>query len=615
MEAITRKQSQRVRLVIGRRQRRSIKSQVVAALSLALMCSQSWATPYASALKTAPAFLNVHVPNQCFTSEQEAAQAVVSYWETDSCPNQLESVGPYGIPFHQSTPLYCPDPIAPTTHQVVEQAEVRYLYRYPFDGACLDMPSVANGLRRRAYFYCPTGYQLAGFHIFPYCVRDGSTAQTDRNLGEQECLLMQGNPINVATGNKYQVEVDYGGGGAFPLQFERHYNSLGAQDGTIGNRWRHSYERNLVAGRVLNKTVRTVRLTRADGEVIFFDDSSGALRADVDAIGELVEQKDSAGVTTGWQFVGADDVTEYYDSTGRLLIERSRSGVDHQLFYGTDGRLIRVEDSFGKSLVLNYDASGRVAQLVDPAGEITTFSYANGNLTSVAYADGSVKGYLYNEPGLVAANAAAGMLTGVIDAGQRYATYAYDASSRAVSSEHANGDNRVEITYNSNGTRLVRDAAGAERVHSVELIGGKYRPAGKSGGICGGCGPGNDLMQITYDPSGNRASATNFNGVATTYIHNTRHLETQRTEASGTQRARTITKQWHSNYRRPTRIDEPDKRTTYGHDANGNVLTRTELDTTASTSRTWTYTYNSYGQMLTANGPRADVNDVTTYTY
>ena len=80
-------------------------------------------------------------------------------------------------------------------------------------------------------------------------------------------------------------------------------------------------------------------------------------------------------------------------------------------------------------------------------------------------------------------------------------------------------------------------------------------------------------------------------------------------------RERKITTQWHSTYRLPTQIDEPGKRTTFTHDANGNVLTRTELDTATSASRTWTYTYNSYGQVLTADGPRTDVSDVTTYTY
>ena len=32
-------------------------------------------------------------------------------------------------------------------------------------------------------------------------------------------------------------------------------------------------------------------------------------------------------------------------------------------------------------------------------------------------------------------------------------------------------------------------------------------------------------------------------------------------------------------------------------------------------SRTWTYTYNTFGQVLTEDGPRTDVSDVTTYTY
>ena len=47
------------------------------------------------------------------------------------------------------------------------------------------------------------------------------------------------------------------------------------------------------------------------------------------------------------------------------------------------------------------------------------------------------------------------------------------------------------------------------------------------------------------------------------------------------------------------------------------MLTRTvtDLTVTPNVSRTWTYTYNSSGQVLTINGPRTDVSDVTTYTY
>jgi hypothetical protein len=47
------------------------------------------------------------------------------------------------------------------------------------------------------------------------------------------------------------------------------------------------------------------------------------------------------------------------------------------------------------------------------------------------------------------------------------------------------------------------------------------------------------------------------------------------------------------------------------------VLTKTitDLAATPNISRTWTYTHNSAGQVLTADGPGADAYDVTTYTY
>jgi hypothetical protein len=47
--------------------------------------------------------------------------------------------------------------------------------------------------------------------------------------GEASSLV--GNPVSVATGSKVQVEVDYIGGGPFPIVFSRSYNSGPAADG------------------------------------------------------------------------------------------------------------------------------------------------------------------------------------------------------------------------------------------------------------------------------------------------------------------------------------------------------------------------------------------------
>ncbi len=132
----------------------------------------------------------------------------------------------------------------------------------------------------------------------------------------------------------------------------------------------------------------------------------------------------------------------------------------------------------------------------------------------------------------------------------------------------------------------------------------------------------------TFDSNGNLSTHIDFNGTTTQYTFDlSRNLETSRTQAVGTAQASSTTTSWHPTYRIPVQINEPLRRTIYTHDANGNVLTKTEQATSdangsagaaavvTGTPRVWTYTYNTFGQVLTAKGPRTDVNDVTTYVY
>lgn len=101
--------------------------------------------------------------------------------------------------------------------------------------------------------------------------------------------------------------------------------------------------------------------------------------------------------------------------------------------------------------------------------------------------------------------------------------------------------------------------------------------------------------------------------------------------------------------RLPVQIAEPKKRTTWTYNGEGGtycapqaatvpsinggtqpigvLCKKTEQATTdtngsqgfsapsTGTLRAWNYTYDQYGQMLTADGPRTDVSDLTTYTY
>lgn len=147
-------------------------------------------------------------------------------------------------------------------------------------------------------------------------------------------------------------------------------------------------------------------------------------------------------------------------------------------------------------------------------------------------------------------------------------------------------------------------------------------------------------------------SRTDFNGVTTTYQYDlARNLETQRIEAAGTPAARTIRTQWHPDWRLATRIAEPLKITTHVYNGqpdpdNGNlILTCAPADalvierpiavlcktieqattdpdgnqgfaaTPTGAPRINAWTWSRYGQMLTADGPRTDVADLTTYDY
>src|SRR5690554_1360902 len=117
---------------------------------------------------------------------------------------------------------------------------------------------------------------------------------------------------------------------------------------------------------------------------------------------------------------------------------------------------------------------------------------------------------------------------------------------------------------------------------------------------------GQQASSISHDANGNVVSRSDFKGVTTTYQYDlTRNLETSCTEAVGTPEERTITTEWHPSFRLPTRITEPGRTITFTYDANGNRLTKTV--TAGGQSRTWSYTYNSFGQVTRVDGPRTDI--------
>ncbi len=470
-----------------------------------------------------------------------------------------------------------------------------------------------------------------------------------KNLGVIDCsksgYTPTGNPINPGTGNKYQAETDYKSG---YLEFSRYYNSTNLQSPGSGytSNWQHSYGSSLSSSPASSKAV-----FRPDGKAFYFilNATTNLWETDADINNTLVQLKDAANNPVGWKLtMGDNNQTETYDVNGNLLTITTRDGLVQTLSYSSSatpvaiapkpGLLIGVTDPFGRSLSFTYDANSLLKTQVDPSGAITQYTYdALGNFTTVTYPDGGVKTYIYGELANTANVSQPSLLTGITDEnGVRYATYTYDATGRATSTQHAGGAEQYSLNYTTdlNGNPLstaITDPLGAVRTTQLAAVLGNVKGTGSSQPAGSGCSA--SASNITYDANGNLASQIDFNGNLTCSTYDqTRNLELYRVEglppgsscpanlaaftpAVGSS-ARLISTTWNPNYRFPAQITEPGRQTSYTYFPNGSLQTLTIKDTALNTSRSWNYSYDTAtGQIKTVDGPRTDVSDVTTYAY
>lgn len=448
---------------------------------------------------------------------------------------------------------------------------------------------------------CPVGYKSR---------TSGGQLQCYKPI---DAVCPVGNPVAPMSGVKLQTEVDYRSSADIGIELTRHYNSAGyyrpAIVSTLGfapagqrlpsDYWRHNYDRRIYS--VTGSAEVMAIVQRHDGSMRSFDTSGNELD-NRDGGAENLQ-----AISGGWKLTRADRSIETYDSTGRLQSITAATGEITSLSYGTNGLLSTVTGPFGHTLQFAYDSDGNVTSITTPGNTSVIYGYdGQRRLNGVTYPDSTTRQYHYED-----ANDA-WLLTGITDeSNNRYATYTYDSSGRVIVSQHADGADRHEFGYGTNTTTLT-DPAGTPRTLSYTNANGVFRAASSSApGV--GCG----ITKVsTFDAQGNLATRTDFNNNQTRYSYDSaRNLETSRTEAYGTPRARTITTQWHPQFRLPSQIDEPGRRASFGYDSNGLLLTRTVTDLSTNQARTVTYTRNSFGQTLTIDGPRSDVTDVTTYTY
>jgi len=328
-----------------------------------------------------------------------------------------------------------------------------------------------------------------------------------------------------------------------------------------------------------------------------------------------------------------------------------------------------VTDAFGRQLAFEWNSAGLRTKLIDPAGGVVQYAYDEstshhpeqrgpiGNLTSVTRQDGTVRLYHYNEPEHTSGTDLYSALTGISDplasGFVRYSVYKYDDAGRAVMTEHAGGADRHSVSYASDMTQAtVTRPLGSVFTHSLSKQLGALRRSSTAQPPGAGSSACSDAR--TFDGTGNISSRTDFGGNKSCFAYdNTRNLQIRRVEgvpdsavcssamSSPPAGARVTHTQWHPDWPLVVRTAEPKKIATFVYNGHGAtcapntvliegrppavICSYTEQATTDETGaagfsaspvgspRTWTYTYATYGRVLTATDPNGKTSYTTYY--
>ena len=493
----------------------------------------------------------------------------------------------YLIEREQAEGVYRSDRIYPAS-QGRYVSEVCFVYNW-YTGSELgpdacELP-LANGVYRASKFLLPAEMENTPF--------------LNRDLGLPSTAMCVGNPIHLGTGNKFQAELDYQSTGTNPIAFARYYNS--SLTAALMGGWSHTYARSVdFAPATYGENM--VVLHRAEGQQLAFYAVDGEWLPTWKTDDRLVQTRD------GWQFTQSNGVIEGYNDSGQLVSIEQPDGNVIQVTH-TNGLLASVVDSFGRTLTFQH-SGGRISGMVDPAGEIIQFQYdPAGRLGTVVYQDGASRSYVYDKP------EAPGLLSGIIDEnGNRFATWTYDAQGRAVSSEHSGQADRTTVDYNPDGTVDVTNALGHVQTYTFMRRNGALKVDTVEGAPCTGFAGGFESRD--YDSKGMLTGITDRSGQKRPFRYSDRGLNTSRVDQDGA----TITTTWHDEYALPLTITSPESVTSFTYDERLR-LTGTAVSERYSTgTRTWTYTYHPDGNstpglLATVDGPRTDVNDVTSFAY
>ncbi len=463
-----------------------------------------------------------------------------------------------------------------------------------------------------------------------------------------------GNPINAATGAKRNVDVDYVGPGIFPVKVVRSYYfktlpmampGLQAQaiDAATGETVlrdspifvyrqlaRHNYDMRVIRIPNTDDNGERFKITRPDGRAFTYSVANNQIARN-EAVPERLLAVGSVTTPTGYTFQNLDNTTENYDADGRLLSITDRLGLKLVFTY-QNGNLISATDPFGHKITYTYDGD-RWTGFTDPAGNKYSYGYlqyglpATGTaparqlkgeeiINAITYPDGNKKQYLFEDERFWYA------MTGIIDEnGKRYATYKYDQLGRAISSEHAGGMNKFTVEYDPNQTTAdiqwwggtitnkITNPLGLVSTREYSYWGGFFIPTRIT--------ENGYSWTASYSTASRPQVETDFRGQRVEYEYTSDGRNLLKSVRRGIYPDFKYTSyEWHPLMNLPAKVIEANRTTSYTYYDQeplvGALKTFTVTDLNTKAERSWSYTYNQYGQITSETAPG---NLVTNYGY
>ncbi len=473
-----------------------------------------------------------------------------------------------------------------------------------------------------------------------------------KNAGPPACpICAVGDPVNPATGNKFEV-LELGRiEGSFPVFLSINYNSSGdslilaPNQKSFGKMRSHNYGMRIAVSS--SASVTSAYVLRPDGKTYAFDRSGSDWIGDSDVPDLLQSTRDSTGAVVSWVYARQDGTLETYDASGKLTAITRRDGQAQVLNYDTAGHLLSVTDPQGRSIAFTWNDHNRIVAVVGPNGATNQLAYdASDNLASITFADSHVWTFIYGENDSRTNFAGPNSMTGQIDeAGNRIDSTTYISGILTVRSNvSAVGTGSFYFAglpgqQNSNSYQIT-DGLGAKESASLTYFFGVPKPMTVTR-TCDGCTT--QTNTYTYDANGRIASKVDGNNNLTNTIYDAQGLLLSKVEAKGTPNERTTSTTWNTALRVPltrTVKDNASKtisKEAWAYNSAGQPTAQCLIDTAAAPSYTCaaagtapagvrrtvmsyctsvnTTTCPLIGLLLKSDGPRTDVTDTVSYAW